>query len=572
MMYCSEIRIARRHTISSAYSKRLARVFFAVLFLTVGERATDLYGAEPQRVPSERKIGQAPPWLKGFDDHVEKVMREWHIPGAAIGVLRDGKIVHIKAYGLRDTLGQLPVTTDTIFPIGSITKSFTATGLGMLADEGKLDWAKPVQHYLPEFRLHDEMASARANVVDLLTHRTGVPGQEGMISCLGTREWLDKNVSRRDIMRSLVHIEPTSGFRAAYEYNNEMYAAAGLLFEALDNKTWEEFTQSRILDRLGMSSTYLHVRDVPASLDVAQGHYYVHLEDRLERAGIHESRAIGPAGTIASSVPDMLKWVLFHINRGRHEQQQLLSLDAADRLILPHVPLPDTNPRNHVGGFYGMGFMVFAESGRKKWVQHAGSISNCVSLVGFVPARRDGFVILTNWTDGLGYVPLQAIAADLSNRFFGRDRKDIIKNFRKVDDAQWEQVRSVRESVRIQRQAGTKPSHKLPLYAGVYESRIYRSVEVSQLEGRLELSFHGTVGRLKHHHYDVFSTKIEHAIYHVTFLYNRKNGLIDRMLINMGPGADEVEFVRAATDASTESTPIAPEADPSLPSVKPSCR
>lgn len=548
-----------RQSIASGHLKLLARALLAALFLSAGVSATDSNGLERQRDLSDKKIAQVPTWLQGFDDHVENVMRQWHIPGAAIGVIRDGRIAHVKAHGLRDTVGPLPVTTDTIFPIGSITKSFTATGLGMLADDSKLDWAKPIQCYLPEFRLRDEMAGARATVVDLLTHRTGVPNQE--MSWWGTREWLDKNVSRRDIMRSLAHVEPTRGFRSAYEYSNEMYAAAGLLFETLDNKTWEEFTQARILDPLDMSSTYLHVRDVPATSDLARGHYYVHLEDRLERWGNYQGRAIGPAGTIASNVPDMLKWVLFHINRGRHQQQQLLSADSADRLILPHLPLPDTHPRNHIGGFYGLGFMVFAESGRKKWVQHAGSLSNCVSLIGFVPARRDGFVILTNWTDGLGYLPLQAIAADLSNRFFEREKKDVIKSFRSVDDAQWKQVQSIQQSVQSQRQTATATSRQLQSYAGVYDNPVYQSVVATHLDGRLELNFHGATSLLKHYHYDVFSIKVGHATYHVTFQSNRK-GRIDRLLINLGPGGEEVEFVRSATEASVPSEQAVPEADP----------
>lgn len=540
-----------QYALCSVDPKLLTRVLFVVLFLAAYGNATDSNEANAQNTESTNKTEENSPWLAGFDNHVEKVMQEWRIPGAAIGIIRDGKIVYVKAFGQRDIRDNLPVTKNTLFPIGSITKSFTATGLAMLSDEGKLEWDKPIKHYLPEFQLHDEMASSRANVVDLLAHRLGIPGQE--MSWRGTKDWLDANLSRRDIMRSLAHIKPRHGFRNTYEYSNETYATAGLLFETLANQTWEEFTQSRILDRLEMNSTYLHVRDAPASSDIARGHYYVHLDDRLERADSYKGRAIGPAGTMLSNVPDMLKWVLFHLNRGRHGQETLLSPDSADRLIFPQVPLPDSNPANHIGGFYGMGFMVFAESGRKKWVQHAGSLSNCVSLMGFVPARRDGYVILTNWTDGLGYLPLQAIGSDLTNRMFGREVKNLVAQFRSIDDAQWDELKALRQSYQDRVQSGTTASHDLQSYVGIYDNPVFQSVEISQAEDRLGLSFHGSYSVLEHRQYDIFRTKLGPARYVVIFRSDR-HGKINRVIMDLGPDGTEVEFVRRSSKAETPPT------------------
>ena len=388
--------------------------------------------------------------LEGFDEYVQRIMDVWHIPGLAVGVIHEGEVVSVRAFGRRDFEGQLPVTTETLFPIGSITKSFTASGLGMLVDEGKLDWDEPVRQYLPKFRLHDEWAGSRVTVRDLLSHQTGVP-RHG-ISWWGEQDWLDEHVDRRDVLRALVHFQPTAGLRQQYQYSNENYIVAGLLFEAVADKTWEQFTQQRILDPLGMTSTHLHIRDVDPAVELAHGHYDLTGEGEFSPFGFHDEatgyyggRAIGPAGSIVSNVPDMLKWLQFHLAHGRRDGRQLLSVESANELVRPLVQLPDVDPPEHVGGFYGMGFQVFADSARKKWIQHAGLLSNCTSYIGFMPAEKSGVVVLTNWTDGFGsYSPLQAIGIDLKRRFMGQSPRDLIQRFREVDVAEREQFRENR--------------------------------------------------------------------------------------------------------------------------------
>lgn len=487
-----------------------------------------------------------PELLDGFDQEVERVMRIWHIPGIAIGVVHDGKVIYVNAYGQRDLEKKLPVTPETLFPIGSITKSFTATGLGMLVDDGKLDLDAPLKGYLPEFRLKDELAGARATTRDLLTHRTGVP-RHGML-CWGSQEWLDHYVSRQNILRALVHLEPTAGFREQHQYSNENYVVAGLLLEALGGKTWEEFTQARILDPLGMQATHLHIRDIASSVNLAPGHYDLNGEGKFKQMSDgYRGRAIGPAGTLVSNVPDMLKWLLFHINHGKHKNQQLLSVKSAGELIRPQIQLPDVDPLNHVGVFYGMGFMVSADSARKKWIQHSGLLSNCTSLIGFMPADGDGVVILTNWTDGFGnYSPLQVLAGILKRRFLGQKPRDSIEEFRAIDVAVRELSKNEKLKRESQRRHGTAPSHPLKDYTGSYHHPAYQSFEVYLEKDRLQCRFHGRTGTLSHYHYDVFEAKIGLGSYFPIFQYDQ-TGKINRMVITLEPDVSEFEFVRDAT-------------------------
>ena len=487
--------------------------------------------------------------LDGFDEYVLRIMDAWHIPGLAVGVVHEGEVISVKAIGQRDLEREFPVTTETLFPIGSITKSFTAAGLGMLVDEGKLDWDEPVRRYLPDFRLHDEWVGSRVTIRDLLTHQTGVP-RHGTI-WWGEQQWLDEHVDRRDVLRALVHLHPTAGLRQQYQYSNENYIVAGLLFEAVADKTWEEFTQQRILDPLGMTSTHLHVRDVDPANNLAHGHYDLTGDGKFSRFGFHDEatgyyggRAVGPAGSIVSNIPDMLKWLQFHLDHGRQGGQQLLSVESANELVRPLVQLPDVDPPEHVGGFYGMGFQVFADSARKKWVQHAGLLSNCTSFIGFMPAEKSGVVILTNWTDGFGsYLPLQAMGIDLKRRFLGQSHQDIIQRFRKIDVAERERFREKIHTLEARRRTGTTPTHPLDEYTGTYYHPTLQTLDVYLQEGELEFRFHGRTGTLSHYHYDTFVVKLARGTYLTTFHYDR-TGQIDRMLINLEPDLDDFEFLR----------------------------
>ena len=147
-----------------------------------------------------------PAALAGLDEFVAAIQKDWKVPGVAVAVVKDGQVIHAKGYGYRDLEKKLPVTTQTVFAIGSITKSFTVTALGMLADEGKLDWDRPVREYLPEFRLYDAAASERMTPRDLVTHRSGLPRHDAL--------WYNSGFSRREMVERLRYLEPSKDFRS----------------------------------------------------------------------------------------------------------------------------------------------------------------------------------------------------------------------------------------------------------------------------------------------------------------------------------------------------------------------
>src|SRR5215468_6078573 len=203
-----------------------------------------------------------PPNFNGFDGFVEQVMKDWKVPGLAVAVVKDGKVIYAKGFGYRDVKKGLKVTPDTLFAIGSCSKAFTATAMAILADEGKLDWDKPVRNYLPDLMLHDGYATEHIRPRDLVTHQSGLPRHDMV--------WYGSPLSRKELYDRLRYLEPSRPLHAKYQYNNLMFMTAGLLVERLSGVTWEQFVRTRILDPLGMKNTNFSVSDSEKSSDFAQ--------------------------------------------------------------------------------------------------------------------------------------------------------------------------------------------------------------------------------------------------------------------------------------------------------------
>src|SRR6266568_2626329 len=176
------------------------------------------------------------PFIPELERLIAETMDEWKVPGLAVAVVQDGEVALLRAYGLRDVEAGLKVTTDTQFLIGSISKSFTSTGLALLMDERRIDWKKPVRDYIPEFRLHDAVATDRITVRDLLCHHSGLPRHDWI--------WLPGDLSRADMLAAMRYIEPSRDVRTAFQYSNLGYNAASIVAERISGLIWEDFTRT----------------------------------------------------------------------------------------------------------------------------------------------------------------------------------------------------------------------------------------------------------------------------------------------------------------------------------------
>jgi CubicO group peptidase (beta-lactamase class C family) len=259
-------------------------------------------------------------------------MADWKVPGAALAVVKDGKLALVKAYGQRDLEANLPVTPSTQFLIGSITKSFTATAVALLHGEDRLDWTKPVRDYVPEFRLHDPVATDRVTVRDLLCHHTGLPRHDWV--------WLPGDRSTTELLAPLRHLELSRDIRAAWQYNNLCYNVAGLLIERVGGRSYQDFIRGRLADRLGMTVSFT-LEELEASSDAACP-YMMYEDERLPAMRL-PIRTIA-AGAINTSVTDLAQWMRLHLAKGEYEGERLLSAALIDELHAPRVYCPSSGP------------------------------------------------------------------------------------------------------------------------------------------------------------------------------------------------------------------------------------
>ena len=245
-------------------------------------------------------------------------MADWKVPGAAIAVVQDGKVALTKSYGQRDVEANLPVTAATRFAICSITKSFTATGVALLHNEGRLDWTKPVRDYLPEFRLHDPVATERLTIRDLLSHQSGLPRHD-WVHFAGDR-------APAELLGLMRHLELSRDIRAAWQYNNLCYNAVGLLIERVSGQSYQSFIRARLTDRLGMTVGFT-LDDLEASADAPRP-YMMHEETRLPAMRLPIRTPA--SGAINTSVADLANWMRLHLGKGEFNGERLAA-GCADR-------------------------------------------------------------------------------------------------------------------------------------------------------------------------------------------------------------------------------------------------
>lgn len=334
------------------------------------------------------------PRLDRLCAQLEEQRRELHIPGMAIAIVKDDKVVLARGFGLRDIERRKPVTEDTLFAIGSSSKAFTATLIGMLVDDGKMSWDDKVSRHLPYFKLKEETANEEATIRDLLCHRTGLT-RMGML-------WAGNNVDRERIIRQAAQAEPLNAFREKFNYNNVMFLAAGVASaRASGAESWDALLKERILDPLNMRRSHTDAAKFPDDPNASEGYYWDEDRNDYINPPMRVLHAIGPAGAINSNVRDMAQWLRFQLGGGEYEGKRLITLASLVETRTPQIAMaPNVN--------YGLGWMLQDWKGHRD-VHHGGSIDGFGAMVALMPDDNIGFVLLTNVT----VTPLQDIAREL---------------------------------------------------------------------------------------------------------------------------------------------------------------
>jgi CubicO group peptidase (beta-lactamase class C family) len=482
---------------------------------------------------------QTNPFQKKFpliDRYVDSLLKDWNVPGLALGIVYKDQLIYAKGYGYRDVEKKLPVTATTIFPIASNTKLFTATAAVMLADEGKLSLDKPVRTYMPSLNFYNDELNTKVTLRDMLSHRTGLPRYDGI--------WVASPFSRKETIGKVALMKPQLGFREGYIYNNMMFATAGAVMEAVTGMSWEDIIRTKIFEPLKMRASYFTDEDV-----IKYGNYSIayfepdSTKRLLQEQYVEQSSALGPAGTIKSNVEDMSHWMIAQLNGGKYNGQQVIPESAIKQTLVPNNIADRQGKWDELSNsLYTLGRTIQSYKGYKI-ATHTGSIDGFYSNLTLIPGERLGIFMVHNGSPGGSF--RSAMALPVIDRLLGLSYTPWSERYRKDYLEAKALEKKFKDSVNATQVKNTTPSHALAAYTGRYSNPMYGDISIELQNGQLVFLFRKQSSLLHHFHYDQFITKEENndkPDFRLNFLTNSK-GDIDRILTEPF-GDPETEFVK----------------------------
>jgi CubicO group peptidase (beta-lactamase class C family) len=415
-----------------------------------------------------------------LDAYITKGMVDWQIPGLAIAIVKDGKVVLSKGYGRLTAGGKEPVDENTLFMIGSNTKAFTATALAMLQEEKKISLDDKVSKWIPYFKLRDESANALVTVRDLLCHRIGFETFQGDFT------YWTSTLSREAVIRKMAIVEAPYSFRTKWGYCNAAFTTAGEIIPAVTGKSWEDYIREKIIQPLGMNRTLMLTRELPNALNAATPHTLV--DETLTPLPVAQIDNLAAAGSISSSVNDMSKWLLLQLQKGKFNDKQIVPEAAIAETRTPHSHM-GFDQRDKVNShfyMYGLGFDITDRNG-KIVVAHTGGVDGFLSSLVLIPEEQLGIIVLTNTdqnsffralTNEIRDAYLQLPYVGFSKRQLAQNRQLQVKE-KKVTDSL--KNLTVRKDI--------KTALPLKNFTGTYTNPLYGNVTLSDEKNSLVIRF-----------------------------------------------------------------------------------
>ena len=515
-----------------------SRVVIAFLLLALGiNRTGTSIRAQDRSAPTTIDVNQK---LQGFDAFMEQTLKDWNAPGIGVGIVVNDKLVFTKGYGFRDYEKKLPITANTLFPIASNTKLFTAVAAGFLVEEGKLTWDNPIRESVPTIDFYNSSLNNTITLRDMLAHRTGITRHDSI--------WYKSDYTTKELFERLKYLEPKEPPRQLFLYNNMMYAGAGYSIQLQSGKTWADYVREKILKPLGMNNTVYSIADMRKAPDY--GVPFTEKRDSMELYKIpyyEDTEGLAAAGAIISNIEDMSHWLIALMNDGKYAGKQILPPKVLQATLEPAIALPNTGAQTRgwwevLNQAYGMGRWTASYRGHLI-AFHGGDLPGFHSQISFMPNEHIGVIVFVigNHTAPL-YNP---ISYNIYERLLGMNQTpwtDRLLDIRLKNKKAGTEARSKAGFGRV---PDTKPSHTLADYVGEYEHKAYGILKIGLKDNQLQFNFHKISLALTHFHYDRFDTPNDEqeGKWSVNFSTNPQ-GDIDSATMSLDEA--EATFVRRA--------------------------
>jgi len=421
-----------------------------------------------------------PTFIKdSLDNYINKGLTDWDLPGLAVVIVKDGKVVVAKGFGVKDINTKEPVDAETLFMIASNTKLFTGTALAMLESKKLINLDDKITKYFPDYKLYDDNSTALVSIKDLLSHRIGTKTFQGDFT------FFDGNLTRNEIIRRMRYMKPVNSFRQNFGYCNSCFLTAGEVIQKVTNQPWEVFVYDSIVVPLGMKNTHMLSMGISQRKNVATP-YTTAFDGVITKVPYDQWDNLAPAASIISNVTDLSHWLIAQINNGKYEGSQILPIDAVRKTRAVNTVVNSNKSSIYPSNFTGYGLGVFVQdyNGRQIF-WHTGGASGMVSNVCFVPEEKLGIAILTNqdnqnFFEALRYQILDAyLDVKFTNRsaFFLPYQQQDMKELK-------EKVSKLKARV-----LGSKPNLTLEQFVGTYNHTLYGTMDIAKEGNDLKATF-----------------------------------------------------------------------------------
>jgi CubicO group peptidase (beta-lactamase class C family) len=407
-----------------------------------------------------------------LDTYIKREMQRWQLPGIAVAIVKDGKVIFMKGYGVSDINKKTPVTENTVFQIASCSKAFTGTSIALLEYYGKLKLDDKVKKYLPYFKMSEEWRTEQVTIKDVLSHRIGFATFQSDLLNWNTVK------PRKELIANMENIEPKYGFRERYGYCNLGFLTAGEIIPAVCDTSWDDYLNYHYFIPLEMKSTHTRYNEFISDPNASKP--YTLVDNKLVELKPANVDNLGPAGSVVSTVNDMSHWIMMQLANGKYKGKQVVP-----QLVVGRTRQPNTIVNEMTGETYGLGWFL-KENNCKRVVEHDGGANGFLSKAVLIPSEKSGFVILTN-SDAQYF--FEALGRMLTDDLTGAKHSDYNSLFHQSFVSQNEQTNKQVKEWRKMAAAYKPKSGEYNKLAGNYSNKVYGKISIASKDNSAEVSF-----------------------------------------------------------------------------------